>query len=198
MPSPIAHSSLLLAIAPPIRPALQALPRGRRWWFFVAVVFALLAPDADIALGLIFQRGPFALHGGPTHSLVLAPLFGLFWAGVLWGCLFREEAARRAMDWRWLWVLGTAAFASHVFMDWLTPGRGVGMFWPINEHRVGSPIKLFVGVEHSNWRDWHHHGLTVMTETGFALLMAAAGWALSRCRRSKTGVAHPLPPEPAA
>ncbi len=198
MPSPIAHSSLLLALVPPMRPALQALPRRRRWVFFAALVFALLAPDADIALGLAWGAGPFKLHGGPTHSLVLAPLFGLLWASVLRGCLLRDESSRRAMRWGWLWVLGTAAFASHVLMDWFTPGRGVGMFWPINEHRVGSPIKLFVGVEHSHWKDWQHHVLTVLTETGFVVLMAATGWALGRRRRLHAGTPRPTPAEPAS
>ncbi len=190
MPSPLAHSSLLLAVAPPLRARLRALTRGRRWLFQAAVVFALLAPDLDIALGLVLGAGPFKLHGGPTHSLLLAGLFGVVWAVLVRGLVFPprsnppgDHLGDAALPWGWLWVIGTGAYASHVLMDWLTPGRGVGLWWPINADRVGSPIYLFVGVEHSNWKDVGHHALTLVTELGFAALMAALGWALARCVR---------------
>lgn len=167
----------------------------------MALLFALLAPDFDIALGLLLGYGPFELHGGAMHSLFLAPVFGVLWAAATRVVVFRglsTEQTQSPFRWTTLWVLGTAAYAAHVGMDWLTPGRGVGLFWPINDLRWGSPIKLFVGVEHSNWRDWGHHVLTLGTEGAFAFAVWLIGIWVARQRDRADAAVTGQHPEPVA
>ncbi|MEM8783607.1 MAG: metal-dependent hydrolase [Planctomycetota bacterium] len=186
MPSPIAHTSLLLIATPPLRERLRALSAVRRRLFMAWLAFALLAPDLDLLLGVIAGYGLRPLHGGPTHTLLLAPVFAVLWMFV------GRAVTRHTWTYRNLFTLAAAAYAAHVALDFVTPGRGVALLWPlpmggepwfsVNAARFGSPIPLFVGVEHSNWRDLHHHGLTVVNELGFAALMLAAGLALASRR----------------
>ncbi len=197
MPSPLAHSSLLLAAVPPLRDHFDTLTPARRRLLLLWLACALLAPDLDLLLGLLTGHGLRPLHGGPTHSLVLAPVFGLLWA-----CAGRA-ITRDAWRYRNLALLAAAAYASHIVMDFFTPGRGVGLLWPlplgdqtwlnVNAHRFGSPIPLFVGVEHSNWKDLGHHARTLATELAFATLMLGIGHVLRRKRPSTPSGATPTP-----
>ncbi|MEM1097791.1 MAG: metal-dependent hydrolase [Planctomycetota bacterium] len=184
MPSPIAHSSLLLVVLPSMRERVAALAPPRRVLFVIWLGFALLAPDLDLLIGLASGHGLRPLHGGPTHSLLVAPLFALAWM------LPGKAIVGTAWRYRTLWTLAAAAYASHVALDLFTPGRGVGLLWPLplggepwlslNPQRFGSPIPLFVGVEHSNWKDLGHHALTLATELGFAALMLGVGLVSAR------------------
>ncbi|MEM1445439.1 MAG: metal-dependent hydrolase [Planctomycetota bacterium] len=190
MPSPIAHSSLLLMAWPSMRERLGALSPMRRGLFLIWLTFALLAPDLDLLIGVVTGQGLRPLHGGPTHSLLLAPLFGLLW---MWP---GRAIGGGAWRYRTLFICATLAYASHVLLDVFTPGRGVALLWPLplgdqawfslKPQRFGSPIPLFVGVEHSNWRDLGHHALTLVTELAFAAVMFGVGLALARSRPHTT------------
>ncbi|MEM7577158.1 MAG: metal-dependent hydrolase [Planctomycetota bacterium] len=198
MPSPIAHTSLLLIAVPPLRERLLTLTPTRRRLFMLWLAFALLAPDLDLLLGLLTGQGLRPLHGGPTHSLLLAPLFGLIW--MIPGRVMTQSLFR----YRTLFGWAAAAYASHVALDFVTPGRGIGVLWPLpigdqpgfslNAHRVGSPIPLFVGVDHSNWRNVGHHALTLVTELAFAVLMLGIGRALARSQAQTNSQAKPTQP----
>lgn len=131
-------------------------------------------PDLDIVIGLARTGDAFADHGYQTHSLLIAPVVGVGFA-ILCGAIapnFREARFHfRAF------CMGTALYALHVIMDYLThDSRGVGLFWPVVERRFASPVALFIGVEHGEWWRWKEHVLTVATE----LVFAAVVWFAAR------------------
>jgi membrane-bound metal-dependent hydrolase YbcI (DUF457 family) len=173
MPSPIAHCSVALIAWPALRGEAAALPWWRRGLLLAAVLFTLIAPDIDIALGLWLGSGPFADHGGPTHSLLAAALWGVVFALVC-KVVIGGAVGGRAKLLRF-WTIGFAAYASHVVFDVLTHGRGVMMLWPW-EQRLASPVPLFVGVRHSHPDAWGLHAITIVTE----LLTVALIWWFAR------------------
>lgn len=177
MPSPIAHGSLTI----PARALLGAEARGVRGVRGLVVwgmlLFASVAPDVDIALSWYRTGRPFAEHGSYTHSLLLAPVFGVVFALAL------RLVVPGAGFWRAV-LVGTGLYGLHVVMDLVTMGsRGVSMFWPVVPGRIVSPIGVFVGVEHSDWKRVDLHLLTIGTESAFAL----AVWAVTRAARKRRG-----------
>jgi membrane-bound metal-dependent hydrolase YbcI (DUF457 family) len=181
MPSPIAHGSLtMLAL-----PALGSAPSGRlrRVLLTGLVLFACVAPDMDILVGLLSTGDGFADHGHRSHSLLLAPGFGVMFA-----------ALARAIGWRGTlvraWAVGTLLYALHVVMDLLTIGsRGVGLLWPIVPERIASPFGVFVGVEHGEWWLWREHLLTLANESVFAGVIYAIARMLRRRRADRKAAA---------
>src|SRR5690606_25679901 len=107
-----AVACILLPLAP--RATMSALPRWRRHAFIAAVVGAATGPDIDFALLLVSPDHALAMHGGPTHSLAAAIVFGMLFA-----CACRALTGFSMMR---LWLIGTLAWASHVAMDALAPG----------------------------------------------------------------------------
>lgn len=173
MPSPLAHGSLLLLAWPPASRARGA-PHARlpRALLALSILGALWAPDGDILLDPLLGNAPFTLHGGPVHSLLLGLLFGVVFAA--WCKLFTS------LSWMRLWLIGTAAWWSHVLMDAATHGRGVMLLWPFSADRLRLPTPLFVGLHHSDWSRWDLHLLTLANELVFAALICGAAALLRR------------------
>lgn len=145
----------------------EAPPRDLRGVFVWGVIlFAAVAPDFDIPLNMLIDGGnAFGMHGSYSHSLVLAPVFGALFLGVITQ-LWRKVSKTR------VFVLGTGLYAVHVLMDLLTmDSRGVSLFWPIFPERIACPIAAFVGVEHSDYTRFDLHLLTLVTEGLYALAM---------------------------
>ena len=159
MPSPIAHCSMGWLVTPT---AWRALSRRRKWLLAMAVMFACVAPDIDILIDPLLGNKPFAHHGYWTHSFLFVLPFALVFAVVM----------RQVLPWRLgkLALLGGCCYASHVLLDWLNPGRGVAMLWPLVETRFTSPVKLFVGVEYGDLSRWDKHLMTLLNEGLFALI----------------------------
>lgn len=164
MPSPLAHGSLLL-LARPAAGRASGAPTGR--WanalLTLSLLGALWAPDGDILLDPLLGNPPFTLHGGPVHSLSLGLVFGVVFAA--WCRLFT------GISWARLWVLGAAAWWSHVLMDAATHGRGVMLLWPFSWERMALPFQLFVGLHHSDWSRWDLHLRTLANESIFAAIV---------------------------
>lgn len=164
MPSPIAHTSIAMALWPATARKLRGTPARGRIIILGATLVTLVAADFDILTGSIFGSGPFVDHGGPTHSFVAAAIWAMAFATVL-------SIATRAMHWTTFWMLGFIAYGSHIMLDAFTFGRGVRMFWPFLADRIASPLPIFAGVRHSTPASIVDHTLTIATELLFALLV---------------------------
>lgn len=176
MPSPIAHGSMtafseLVLGKKPTRDL-----RGILVWGLI--LFASVAPDFDIPINMLIDEGrAFRLHGSYSHSLLLAPLFGLGFALVL-SFIWKDADKRR------VFALGTGLYAIHVLMDLVTmDSRGVSLFWPIFPERIACPIGIFVGVEHSDYWRMDLHLLTLVTEGVYAVIMFSLSRYLLLLRR---------------
>jgi len=93
-------------------------------------VLASNAPDADFVFGLFADNPKLAYllhHRGHTHTLAVALPLGLL-LGVACARLARVESAR---DRRHVWLLGAAAGALHVLLDWFN-NYGVHPFYPFD------------------------------------------------------------------
>ncbi|MGP1273475.1 MAG: metal-dependent hydrolase [Phycisphaerales bacterium] len=181
MPSPIAHGSMVMLAQPALGAAWRDSTTTQRVLISLMALFVCGMPDLDIFIGLARTGDAFADHGYQTHSLLIAPIVGVGFA-LLAGAMaprFRKRRVRfRAF------CVGTALYALHVVMDYLThDSRGVGLLWPIVQQRFASPVALFVGVEHSEWWLWREHVLTVTTELAFAGLV----WFMARRMRRARG-----------
>ncbi|MEM7682861.1 MAG: metal-dependent hydrolase [Planctomycetota bacterium] len=180
MPSPLAHASLILVAGPVVlrkAPRLLRQPHGprarRNTWALVALTgVALAIPDADFLLYFAMGSDAGAGHGGPGHSLVAAMLFGP---------LFALTATRLAGARFWpAAVLGSVAYASHIGLDLLNPGRGVGVLWPWQD-RSPTGVVIFEGAAHNDLSNWRRHRRTFLNEISFAAAMFGLGWLVARC-----------------
>ncbi len=162
MPSPIAHGSLAI----PARAAMGTPAKGVRGVLvFGLLLFACVAPDMDIAISWYRTGRPFAEHGSYTHSLLLAPVFGVLFACAI-KLISSNARAGRAV------LIGSLLYASHVVMDLMTMGsRGVAMFWPIYPERIASPMGIFVGVEYSDLERYDLHLMMLANEVLFGLVV---------------------------
>jgi membrane-bound metal-dependent hydrolase YbcI (DUF457 family) len=125
MPSPVGH-------------ALGGIATG--WWFTrernirAAVLLAVAGAAADLDLLV-------GIHRGPTHSLGAAVLTFLFVA-----------LATRSV---WWGSAVSAAWASHVALDWLstdtTPPIGEMALWPLTRSYYASPLHLFPAISRRYW-----------------------------------------------
>jgi len=143
MPSPIAHSLAGVSIAWLATPTGDATaPRRSRLLWAAACVFAANAPDLDFVGGLL-AGSVNAFHGGPTHSLTVAVLFGGL-AAVAAGRLSLSAGHAFA-------VLGLA-YASHVGLDLMSGfverPNTLAVFWPFSAVRYTAPWHPFPGILH--------------------------------------------------
>lgn len=87
-------------------------------------------PDVDFALQLLAPQVFLNLHRGPTHSLLLLPL----WAALLALTLAWLWGRRDSASWRALWqpCVGLCALGlgSHIAGDWVTL-YGTRLFYPL-------------------------------------------------------------------
>lgn len=127
MPSPIGHTLLGLTV----EALLAKDDRGRPG----AAAFWANAPDMDMMAGLIEGR-PGAWHAHETHSLGAALAAGL--AAGLFG-------RARGHAFRTSFIGGTAAYASHVLLDFMGKRQEDGMpiLWPFSRRRIASPRAWF-------------------------------------------------------
>ncbi len=178
MPSPIGH----LAFWPLLwrRNAPPAAERTRRRLWAAALATALLAPDFDVALALVWQTRISDVHNGPSHSLAAAILFAAALAGIC-AAILRVRYVPAA-------AVLLAAYLSHLLLDILTWGRGIELFWPLSDLRIKSPIPIFMGVRHSVGAPLWMHLLTALNDLAFCGLV----WLLWRThRRTRPRVNRP-------
>jgi inner membrane protein len=112
------------ATAPKDAPA-RSMPRRVAAGFFAAA-----APDLDFLLGFIGPLEYLAYHRGPTHSLLLAPLWALPLAWVLAAVL------REPRGWRALYGIATMALYAHIAGDVIT-SFGTVVLAPLSDWRAG-------------------------------------------------------------
>ncbi len=168
MPSPIAHSTMGYAFYKIFQRRFPWLAGGRTGplpFLLIAAVILSLLPDIDSVLGLLV--GDFGrFHNNITHSLfvglgvaLVAGMVGSF--GLRAG--FREG-----------FLITFFCYQLHVIMDFFTVGRGVMAFWPLSSERFSSPFKLFYGFHWSDGLLSVRHGVTLITELSFSLLLVLA------------------------
>lgn len=114
-----------------------------------AVAAAAAFPDLDYALMLIDPSAFLNLHRGPTHSLLLLPL----WPGLL------ALPAGRILDipWRRCTALCGFAILIHILGDWVTL-YGTQLLYPLSQH----PFALAISFDMNPW-------IAVVTLAGFLI-----------------------------
>lgn len=91
-------------------------------------------PDLDVAFMAAGKRFYLKRHQGPTHSLVLAPLYAAALAAIV----------VPGIGWQWTLYLGLlAGLAIHVALD-LTNTFGIQMLWPLTGQRYCADAIFFV------------------------------------------------------
>jgi inner membrane protein len=142
MASPLGHALAGFVIG---RAAQAGGTRDRR---LLAMCAALaIAPDLDFLPGIIEGR-PAAYHQGISHSLLASAAAGA--AGALLLGPGRAGFAR-------IWLICTAAYASHLLLDLLGPDArapfGIPLFWPVSSEPFLSPVALLPGISHAATSD---------------------------------------------
>ncbi|HET9736295.1 MAG TPA: metal-dependent hydrolase [Burkholderiales bacterium] len=90
--------------------------------------FAAAAPDLDFVLAFVSPLLYLEQHRGPTHSLVLLPLWALVLAWAL------AKILREPRGWRALYGVTALALAAHIAGDWIT-SFGTMVFAPLSYER---------------------------------------------------------------
>jgi membrane-bound metal-dependent hydrolase YbcI (DUF457 family) len=164
MPSPIAHMTAGYIVYRAFHRKLNRdgseNNRFKLSHLLIIMGFALL-PDIDSVLRIIM--GDFGrYHNNGTHSLII----GLLLAMGVYTILYSMRNLTR-----FFW--GAACLLSyelHVFLDMLTVGRGVMLFWPISDVRYSLPVLLFLGLHWSDGLFSVMHIWTILTEGLVALV----------------------------
>lgn len=126
----------------------------------VLVLFGIAAgelPDIDIAAGT-GAHAMFSLHRGPTHSLILLPVFALILAALLKLFLGQlrlkettvrveggEAVINKADDWPFgqMFLAALLCLIMHVYLDSMTT-FGTQIFWPFSDYRAAFPALFIV------------------------------------------------------
>jgi len=185
MPSPLAHT--LIGYILYRKKGDTVIKRdSHRWLILFQTLFIIglsYLPDLDSLPGFIFKDlGGY--HNQFSHSL----LFGLFVALVIMLGSYLLRAKHPA---HWFW-LTLASYWLHIFMDFLTPGRGVMLAWPFTDQRFSSPIKLFYGLHWSEGLFSMQHIWTILTESLFIAAILLAWHFLSKGRFKGFHHKHPV------
>jgi membrane-bound metal-dependent hydrolase YbcI (DUF457 family) len=134
MPSPIGHTlagcAVALALTPP------QMSQSQAWQAWALCVISANLADMDFIPGLI-TGDPRHFHRGPSHSLMAAIVVAGLGASLLtwWSVPWLTRAG-----------LIFLAYASHVGLDYFTPGRGVLLSWPISHRRYQAAYPWFRGI----------------------------------------------------
>ena len=151
----------------------------------VALTVSLL-PDLDAVAGLllgdmynIHNQGSHSLFSGLLASILIAAAVNWF-GHRFWGL----DVPKGKLFW-----LSLTAYALHVLMDTLTPGRGVMLFWPFSTVRFQSPVPLLYGVRwEEGWLSLKHLW-TIVSELGLILLLLSSVqafvWLLKKARSDR-------------
>jgi inner membrane protein len=130
----VLSGALLGAVTTPDAPDARSLPTRSR---VLLAVVATNAPDLDYLTA--FLSDPLTvlnLHRGITHSVVMAPLWGVLVAGVA------HLVTRRRHRFAELWLLATLALLFHCALDSLT-SYGTQLFAPLSSAPYAFPV-LFI------------------------------------------------------
>ncbi|AKH38593.1 MULTISPECIES: metal-dependent hydrolase [Nitrosomonas] len=126
--------ALLVRAAEPVLPRLKALPVRIR---LIAGMTAAAFPDMDVVLRLIDTLIYLNWHQGPTHSLVMLPL----WAFLL-AHLF-SKVARGRYSWQLFLIPSGLGIAIHITEDLMT-SYGVMLLAPFSTERFSLPLAFVV------------------------------------------------------
>ena len=174
MPSPIAHSCLVLVARALTERhgGLRCVLDGRSVFFYITVVATLCAPDIDFLVRALSDH-PSLVHGGATHSLCVGVLFGCLFAVV---CRIRYGPELPVAP---VLGIGIGCAWAHALMDIATWGSGAMLLWPFSGEKY-TTLPLFFGARHSQPTAWNLHLITLTTELLFVVLV----WRLTRgsCR----------------
>jgi len=223
MPSPIGHALAGAAIAwsvslrepgplsmmdarPPQTPGsmpegtLSLVPRSTEGRspdpldaFTLLCAFLAAAPDLDLLV-------PYT-HRAGTHSLLavafvaLSSIIVMTVTGRVTGS-GRVESRQGVIAWRVV-LACTAAYASHLFLDWLgaddTPPRGLQLLWPFSDRWFISDLDLFRGTARRDVfsaLSMRTNALAVAQEIAILGPVALAAWLVRRralAGRSRVG-----------
>lgn len=166
MPSPFAHAVAATLLA---KTMLQRNPfASRRTATWALSLLFSFAPDMDALPGLWHGDLP-GYHNQITHSL----LFGLAC------CLLTAPLLDRMLlgpGWKYSCRLALYAYGLHIFMDWMTRGRGVMLAWPFSSNRFAMVPSLFSGLRWSEGLFSPHHLETLANETLITGLILVLAW----------------------
>lgn len=129
---PLTHAlsgALLARAAAPARLPLR--------WRIVAGFAAAAFPDIDLVLRLIDTLTYLNWHQGPTHSLVLLPV----WAGLLAWSFSRLSRGR--YNWRLFYQPACLGLAIHIVGDLIT-SYGLMLFAPFSTERYSLPLVFVI------------------------------------------------------
>jgi len=120
-----ALSGALLARATAGKAEPRTIPRR-----IAAGFFACAAPDLDFVVSAFGPVAYLELHRGPTHSLLLLPLWAWVFSWVL------AKILREQRGWRALYGVTAMGIALHIAGDLIT-SYGTMILWPISDMRPG-------------------------------------------------------------
>ncbi|MBA3272568.1 MAG: metal-dependent hydrolase [Chthoniobacterales bacterium] len=152
MASPVAHSfaGFWTFLCFHREGGFSVLQNWRRFALQIGLlIFVANAADLDFLLSLYVRGNLNALHHGFTHSILFAAIVAVAFAAI-------SPSARSFFRSSLIYF---AAYGSHLLIDlvtsdrlgWNARGSGLPLFWPSREE-WGSPIALFLGVQHKNFR----------------------------------------------
>jgi inner membrane protein len=116
--------ALLARATAPTDATPRSLPRR-----IAAGFFACAAPDLDIVFALAGPVPYLELHRGPTHSLLLLPLWALLYSWVL------AKILRAERGWRSLYGITAMGLGLHIAGDLIT-SFGTQILWPLSTWRA--------------------------------------------------------------
>ncbi|MGQ0544867.1 MAG: metal-dependent hydrolase [Betaproteobacteria bacterium] len=127
---------LARATAPKDAPP-RSIPRRVAAGFFAAA-----APDLDFVIGFIGPVEYLLYHRGPTHSVVLLPLWALLLAWIL------AKILREPRGWRALYGVCALALGAHIVGDLIT-SFGTIVFAPLPDWRAGLGTTFIIDLRFS-------------------------------------------------
>lgn len=134
---PLTHAlsgALLVRAVQPARQKLPALPlRTRLITGFIAATF----PDVDVALRLIDTLTYLNWHQGPTHSLVMLPLWAFLLAHIF------SRISRDRYSWRLFFIPVCLGIAIHIAGDVIT-SYGLMLFAPFSTERFSVSLAFVI------------------------------------------------------
>ncbi len=146
--------ALLARVTAPKNAPPRSLPRR-----IAAGFFAAAAPDLDFILGFVSPLVYLEHHRGPTHSVLLLPLWALVFSWVL------AKILREPRGWRALYGITALGLGAHILGDLIT-SFGTIIFAPFSDARFGWGTTFII--------DLWFSGIIV------AGLIASAFWRASR------------------
>jgi membrane-bound metal-dependent hydrolase YbcI (DUF457 family) len=161
MPSPISHIAAGVIIYRSLPAEERKKVSGKIYHIpllAIIVLAASLLPDLDAVLGII-TGDMGAYHNQASNSLFT----GIAVAFIL-GVFLHWWLKGKFLFW---FGLIFVSYAAHVFLDMLTVGRGIMLFWPFSSERFISPFLVFYGLRWSHGLWNISHLWTVISEIGF-------------------------------